>query len=157
MPLSDIPLSVLVILFLTIFVLIGLYPFIQKSMDSLSKFLEAADKSQQMFGSQIKDVHKELFTEHQTSSGSLNDFEIIVLRRIAQAGRKPLSRRQINEPLLFGDEILSKTLKSLYRRGYLNLRVSKFMGQRFILSDAGRRYALEQGYIVQLREHRGLI
>jgi hypothetical protein len=87
----------------------------------------------------------------------LNDIEIIVLRRIAQAGRKSLSRKQINESLLFGDEVLSKTLKSLYRRGYLNLRMSKFMGPRFILSDTGRRYALEQGYIVQLREHKGLI
>lgn len=156
MPFSDIPVSVLVVLFLTIFVLIGIHPFIQKSMVQLRKFLDAADKPQEMFSSLIKDVHKETFPEHLTM-GPLNDFEIIVLRRIAQAGKKPLSSKQINESLLFGDVILTKTLKSLYRRGYLNLRVSTFIGRRFVLSDAGHRYAMEQGYIVQLHEHKKLI
>jgi len=68
-----------------------------------------------------------------------------------------MSRKQINESLLFGDAVLTRTFKSLYRRGYLNLRISKFMVKRFILSESGRRYAVEQGYIVQLRESKGLI
>jgi DNA-binding MarR family transcriptional regulator len=80
-----------------------------------------------------------------------------VLRRIAQAGGKAMSSKQINESLLFGDAVLSRTLKSLYRRGYLNLRISKFLGRRFILSDSGHRFAVEQGYIVSLRERKGLM
>ena len=156
MPLSDIPLSVQVILFLTVFVLIGIYPFIKKSMAQLRKLMDAGDKPQKMFSSLIKDAHQDAFPEHLTS-GPLNDFEIIVLRRLAQAGGKAMSRKQINESLLFGDAVLTRTLKSLYRRGYLKLRISKFMGQRFILSESGRRYAVEQGYIVQLRESKGLI
>ena len=156
MPLSDIPLDAQVILFLVIFVLIGIYPFIKKSMAQLRKLMDAADKPQKMFGSLIKDVHQEVFAE-QLTSGPLNDFEIIVLRRIAQAGGKSMSRKQINEALLFGDAVLTRTLQSLYRRGYLNLRISKFMGKRFILSESGRRYAMEQGYIVSIRERKGLI
>jgi DNA-binding MarR family transcriptional regulator len=156
MPLSDIPLDAQVILFLVIFVLIGIYPFIKKSMAQLRKLMDAADKPQKMFSSLIKDVHQEVFAE-QLTSGPLNDFEIIVLRRIAQAGGKSMSRKQINEALLFGDAVLTRTLQSLYRRGYLNLRISKFMGKRFILSESGRRYAMEQGYIVSLRERKGLI
>ena len=156
MPLSDFPLSAQVILFLTIFVLIGIYPFIKKSMAQLRRLMDAGDKPQEMFSSLVKDVHQDMFSENLTSS-PLNDFEIIVLRRIAQAGGKAMSRKQINESLLFGDAVLTKTLKSLYRRGYLKLRISKFMEQRFILSDVGRRYAVEQGYIVQLRERKGLI
>ena len=156
MPLSDIPLDAQVILFLFIFVLIGIYPFIKKSMAQLRKLMDAADKPQKMFSSLIKDVHQEVFAE-QLTSGPLNDFEIIVLRRIAQAGGKSMSRKQINEALLFGDAVLTRTLQSLYRRGYLNLRISKFMGKRFILSESGRRYAMEQGYIVSLRERKGLI
>ena len=157
MPLSDIPLSAQVVLFLTIFILIGIYPFIKKSMAQLRKLMDARDKPQEMFSSLIKDVHHEVFPENPTSSGPLNDFEIIVLRRIAQAGGKAMSRKQINESLLFGDAVLTRTFKSLYRRGYLNLRISKFMVKRFILSESGRRYAVEQGYIVQLRESKGLI
>ena len=156
MPLSDIPLDAQVILFLVIFVLIGIYPFIKKSMAQLRKLMDAADKPQKMFGSLIKDVHQEVFAE-QLTSGPLNDFEIIVLRRIAQAGGKSMSRKQINEALLFGDAVLTRTLQSLYRRGYLNLRISKFMGKRFILSESGRRYAMEQGYVVSIRERKGLI
>ena len=156
MPLSDMPLSAQVVLFLTIFVLIGIYPFIKKSMAQLRKLMDARDKPQEMLSSLIKDVHQEVFPEHPTA-GQLNDFEIIVLRRIAQAGGKAMSRKQINESLLVGDAVLTRTLKSLYRRGYLKLRISKFMGQRFILSESGRRYAVEQGYIVQLREGKGLI
>jgi DNA-binding MarR family transcriptional regulator len=155
-PLSDIPLSAQVILFLTIFVLIGIYPFIKKSMAQLRKLMDAADRPQKMFTSLVKDVHQEVFPDKLTS-GPLNDFETIVLRRIAQTGGKAMSLKQINESLLFGDAVLTRTLKSLYRRGYLNLRISKFMGRRFILSESGRRYAEEQGYIVSLRERKGLI
>jgi DNA-binding MarR family transcriptional regulator len=155
-PLSDIPLSAQVILFLTIFVLIGIYPFIKKSMAQLRKLMDAADRPQKMFSSLVKDVHQEVFPDKLTS-GPLNDFETIVLRRIAQTGGKAMSLKQINESLLFGDAVLTRTLKSLYRRGYLNLRISKFMGRRFILSESGRRYAEEQGYIVSLRERKGLI
>jgi len=155
-PLSDIPLSVQVILFLTIFVLIGIYPFIKKSMAQLRKLMDAADRPQKMFSSLVKDVHQEVFPDNLTT-GPLNDFEIIVLRRIAQTGGKAMSRKQINESLLFGDAVLTRALKSLYRRGYLNLRISKFMGRRFILSESGRRYAEEQGYIVSLRERKALI
>ena len=156
MPLSELPLSAQVVLFLTIFVLIGIYPFIKKSMAQLRKLMDARDKPREMFSSLIKDVHQEMFSEHLTS-GPLNDFEIIVLRRIAQAGGKAMSRKQINESLLFGDAVFTRTLKSLYRRGYLKLRISKFMEQRFLLSESGRRYAVEQGYIVQLRKGKGLI
>ena len=116
MPLSDMPLSAQVVLFLTIFVLIGIYPFIKKSMAQLRKLMDARDKPREMFSSLIKDVHQEMFPEHPTS-GPLNDFEIIVLRRIAQAGGKAMSRKQINESLLFGDAVLTRTLKSLYDGG----------------------------------------
>jgi len=46
----------------------------------------------------------------------LNDFEIIVIRRLAQAGGKALSRKQLNAPFLLGTAVLHKTLKSLHRR-----------------------------------------
>jgi uncharacterized protein YneF (UPF0154 family) len=155
-PLSELPLSAQVVLFLTIFVLIGIYPFIKKSMAQLRRLMDARDKPRELFGSRVKDLHQEMFPQ-QLTTGPLNDFEIIVLRRIAQADGKAMSRKQINESLLFGDRVLTRTLKSLFRRGYLNLRISKFLGQRFILSESGRRYAVEQGYIVQLREGKGLI
>ncbi len=156
MPLSDIPISSLVIIFLAIFVVIGIHPAIKRGALKLRKLLEEAAKSGESFVSMLENPHAEIFSDY-PSSEDLNDFEIIVLRRIAQAGGKALSRKQVNETLLFGDAVLTRTIRSLYRRRLISLRVSKFLGQRFVLSEAGRRYALEQGYIVHIQERKGLI
>jgi len=155
-PLSDIPLSELVILFLTVFVLIGIHPAIKRGMAKVRKLLDQTVKTGQPFAPPLEAVHTEIFSAYPNSE-SLNDFEIIVLRRIAQAGGKALSRKQVNEPLLFGDAVLGRTLKSLNQRRMVSVRISRLLGQRFVLNEAGRRFALEQGYIVQVRESKGLI
>jgi len=156
MPLSEIPLATLVALFLAIFVLIGVQPAIKRTAARLRKLLEAANPARDILAPSRTEAHAGIFVD-QPSAESLNDFEIIVLRRIAQAGGKSLSRKQVNEPLLLGDAVLTRTLRSLLRRRLIALRVSTFMGQRFILSAAGRRYAEEQGYIVHLQERKSLI
>ena len=150
MPLSDIPLSSWVAIFLMIFVLIGIQPAIKRTAIKLRKLLEDKSRSSQPSAPLPDDAHAAIFTDF-PSSEPLNDFEIIVLRRIALARGKALTRKQVNEPLLFDDAVLGKTLRSLSRRRMISLRVSKFLGQRFVLSEAGRRYALEQGYIVQIQ------
>ena len=156
MPLSDIPLSVQVVLFLTVFVLIGIHPAIKRGMAKVRKLLDQATKTGKPFTPLLDDAHTEIFSAYPTSE-QLNDFEIMVLRRIAQAGGRALSRKQVNEPLLFGDAVLLKTLKSLHRRRMISVRISRFLGQRFVLNEAGRRYAQEQGYIVQVHERKGMI
>ena len=87
----------------------------------------------------------------------MNDFEIIVIRRIAQAGGKTLSRKQLNAPLLLGTAVLHKTLKSLHRRELIHVRISTLLGQRFTLSETGRRYAIEQGYVINIHERKGAL
>ena len=149
-------LSEMVAIFLALFVLIGLQPALQRGGAKLRKLLEAAEKSKDKLVSHLETDHAEIFPDYPVNE-PMNDFEIIVLRRIAQARGKAMSRKQINENLLFGDAVLKKTLWSLHRRGMLNLRVSKFLGPRFILSESGHRYALEQGYIVELHERAGLV
>jgi hypothetical protein len=156
MPLSDIPLSSWVAIFLAIFVLIGIQPAIKRTAIKLRKLLEDKARSSKPSVPALDDAHAEIFTDF-PSSEPMNDFEIIVLRRIALARGKALSRKQVNEPLLFGDAVLGRTLKSLFRRRMISMRISKFLGQRFFLSEAGRRYALEQGYIVQIQDRKDLI
>ena len=153
MPLSDMPMRLLVILFLAVFVLIGINPAIQKAAVTLRKLLHSAAQRKELIGARLEDVHAEMFAESR-SSRQLNDFEIIVIRRLAQAGGKPLSRKQLNAPLLLGTAVLHKTLKSLHRRELIHVRISTLLGQRFTLSETGRRYAIEQGYIVDVQEHK---
>ena len=154
MPLSDMPMRLLVILFLAVFVLIGINPAIQKAAVRLRKLLRSAAQRKELIGTRLDDVHTEVFAESQ-SSRQLNDFEIIVIRRLAQAGGKALSRKQLNAPLLLGTAVLQKTLKSLHRRELIHVSISTLLGPKFSLSETGRRYAIEQGYIIHIREPKG--
>jgi len=154
MPLSDMPMRLLVILFLAVFVLIGINPAIQKAAVNLRKLLRSAAQRKELIGTRLDDVHAEVFAESR-SSRQLNDFEIIVIRRLAQAGGKALSRKQLNAPLLLGAAVLHKTLKSLHRRELIHVSISTLLGPKFSLSETGRRYAIEQGYIIQIREPKG--
>jgi hypothetical protein len=153
MALSDIPTRLLVILFLTVFILIGINPALQKIAVKLRKLLHSATQRKGLVGTRLEDVHAEIFAEHRPSR-QMNDFEIIVIRRLAQAGGKALSRKQLNAPLLLGKAILHKTLKSLNRRELIHVKISTLLGQRFFLSETGRRYAIEQGYIIDIHEQR---
>jgi hypothetical protein len=150
---SDMPMRLQVILFLAFFVLIGINPALQKIAVRLRKLLHSAAQRKELVGTRLEDVHAEIFAEPRTSR-QLNDFEIIVIRRLAQAGGKALSRKQVNAPLLLGTAILHKTLRSLHSRGLIHVKLSTLLGQRFTLSEAGRRYAIEQGYIINIHERK---
>jgi hypothetical protein len=156
MALSDMPMRLLVILFLAVFVLIGINPAIQKAAVSLRKLLHSVAQRKELIGTRLEDVYAEMFAESRTSR-QLNDFEIIVIRRLAQAGGKTLSRKQLNAPLLLGTAVLHKTLKSLHRRELIHVRISTLLGQRFTLSETGRRYAIEQGYVINIHERKGAL
>jgi uncharacterized protein YneF (UPF0154 family) len=143
--------SVLIILFLTAFVLVGIYPAMKRTVAEMRKQLRSAAQSKEPMGALLKNLHAELFAKPPVD-GQLNDFEIIVLRRLAQARGRALSRKQVNAPLLFGEETLHKTLRSLNHRGLVQMKLTPLLGQRFALSEAGRRYALEQGYLIQTRK-----
>ena len=155
-PLSDIPLSILVPLFLAVFVLIGIYPALRATAEIIRKLVHPPATSKKPFAAPHRDVYADMFAE-QPGSLPMNDFEIIVLRRLAQAGGRSLSRKQVNEPLLLGSAVLNKTLRSLHRRGMIYVTLSRLLEQRFFLSEAGRRYAVEQGYIIKIQEHKGTL
>jgi hypothetical protein len=133
--------------------MIGINPAIQRTAVKLRKLLESAKQRYAPFATRPENMHSDIFVEP-VASRRLNDFEIIVLRRLAQAGGKALSSKQVNEPLLLGTAILRKTLKSLHRRRLIRVQLSTLFGQRFVLSKEGRQYALEQGYIVEVHDHR---
>jgi hypothetical protein len=52
---------------------------------------------------------------------------------------------------MLGTAVLQKTLKSLHRRKLIHVRISTLLGPKFTLSETGRRYAIEQGYIIHIR------
>ena len=148
MPISDLPMSKLVALFLSVFVLIGIYPSLKRASRKLRQLLDSKSLSHRpaAFGSSPSRTES-LF--NQPLGKELNDYEIIVFRRIAQADQKPLSRKQLNANLLLGDQVLISTLDALIRRGLVHITISPLLGQRYVLTKAGRSYAIELGYIIQ--------
>ena len=151
MPLSELPLSLLVIIFLTVFVLIGINPGLQRAARKLRKRLHFADLSKDPFSTRLNGLHAGLFAGP-PSSRPLNDFEMIVLQRLAQSGGKSLSRKELNASLLLGPSILHQTLDSLFGREMVAVTVSPLLFQQFTLTATGRRYVIEQGYMVEVRE-----
>ena len=147
MPFSELPLGYLVILFLVVFSLVMIYPSVKRGLTSLRRQLRTAAQSKQPFAGLLKHLPAEPPAKP-PPPGPLNDYEIIVLRRLAQARGKALSHRQVNAPLLFGKETLHRTLRSLNHRRLVDMKLSPLLVQRFTLSEAGRRYAIEQDYIV---------
>lgn len=153
MRLSELPLADLVMIFLTVFVLIGINPALQRVVRKLRKRFHSAVLPKGPFATRLNGVHADLFAGP-PGSRPLNDFEIIVLQRLARAGGKPLSRKALNEPLLLGPSILYQTLDSLYSRGMIAVTVSPFMTQQFTLTETGQRYVIEQGYMVEVHERK---
>lgn len=156
MSLSDLPLSAQVVLFLSVFVLIGIQPALKRTGEKIRKLVHSAAQSNEPFATLLQDLHADTFAEQPTSQ-HLNDFEIIVFQRLAQTDDKALSRNQLNTALLLDTAILQKTLRSLHRRGLVRLKVSTLLGQSFILSEAGRQYAIEQGYIIKIQEQNRIL
>ena len=149
MPFSELPLSTQVILFLIVFVLVGVYPALKRSADKVRKLRRTASRTRQPLAVRREELHRELYAK--AAEGPLTDFETIVLQRFARGG-KSLSLKQVNAPLLFGKDNLHRSLRLLQRRGLVRMMVSPLGGRRFMLTMAGRRYAMERGYIVQLHE-----
>lgn len=149
MPFSELPLSVLVTLFLVLFVLVGVYPALKRTADKIRQLRHTAARARQPLAVRREELHAELYAEK--TDGPLNDFEVLVLQRFARSP-KALSPKQVNAGLLFREENLHRALRMLRRRGLIRLTVTPLGGRRFNLSEAGRRYAMEQGYIVHLQE-----
>jgi len=154
--LAELPLTLLVALFLAVFVLIGIHPALKRAAVAIRKLVQSSAQSKQLFTSLLSDLHTENFAPP-PSPHALNDYEIIVLRRLAQAGGKSLSRKQVNAPLLFGEQSLHKTLQSLNRRGLVSVQISTLLGPRFCLTETGLSYAAEQGYMIKIHERKGAL
>ncbi len=152
MPLSELPLPVLVLIFLSVFVLIGLYPAWQRLAAKIRKYLERIGGSEGPFGGGLEG-RQEASPAQQTTS-QLNDFEMLVLWRLSQNGNKGLSRKQINANLHLESANLHAALESLAHRGMVRVAITSLFGIRFYLSEKGRSYSIELGFIPKIHHQK---
>jgi len=148
-PLSDLPLSVMFLFFLLLFLLIDLYPGGKKSTAKIRKLFERHDKQEEPDTDIMERDQTAPFADQQAKL-QLNDFESIVLRRLAQNCGKGFSRKQINADLHLESSIFNETLESLLRKGLVRMALTSLFGIRCYLSEKGRDYLIEQGFIPRI-------
>ena len=150
MPLTDLPMSSLFLLFLLIFLVLGNYPAWKKGAVKLRQFLENRKPSKKLDPKLFKTVSRQRSSEPQASGRQLNSYETLVFRRLAQTEPKGLSRRQLSADLHLGGANIKEALSSLGRRGLIMVSVTPLLSIRFSLSEKGRKYAHEQGILANL-------
>jgi len=138
--------SVLLSVFLLIFVLLGIYPAWKRTATRLRRLLREQEKAA---GTGLPGAGNApaSIPVMPPDARHLNDYETFVLRQLALAGGKGLSRRQLIESLHFDPAIIKQTLHSLVDRGLISIGLSALLRIRFSLSARGRAYAVAQGYI----------
>lgn len=151
MPSVDLPMAVLFVLFLMLFVAIGIAPALQRTANRLRDFLNDLGKALEPGDEALGGPMPTSF-EGDRQPLLLNDFEIFVLRQLAQADRKGLSARQLQAALHFDPPLLRNTLAALLERGLVEVAMTIGFGSRFRLSARGRDFATEQGYLMGHRE-----
>ena len=152
MPLSDLPLPTLFLFFMLIFVLIGLLPAGQKTVIKILKYLEKTYSKPEEPATADPEIELKSMFANQHTAQQLNDFEFFVLRQLALAGIKGLSRKHIKDKLYLEPLIVKKTLRSLHSRGLIRFHRQYLLGKRYYLSEKGHEYSLEQGFVFTVLE-----
>lgn len=151
MPLADLPQSILFIIFLLLFVLVGVYPTWKKTAALLRAALQKAAAPD---GSEILETTQEQDGDQadRQLAAELNDFEIFILRRLAQERNKALSRRKINADLHLETPMFNSAIESLLQRGLVRATFGLPLGLRYSLSATGQNYTRQQGFSSCMQE-----
>ena len=149
MPWSELPLKVLFLAFILLFVLIGIYPAWQRSARKIRKFLQTQSQALEPLTELFESPSAEPAQEP-PQDPQLDDFELLVLWRLAQNYPKTSSRKQLQNTLHFEPQVLNQTLASLADKQLIQFSVSSLFGLRYALSDLGRRLAHAQGFIPEI-------
>ena len=150
-PLSDLPMSILFLFFLVIFLLVGLYPAWKRFSSKIRMALKGHGRDgREYVGSYINQQVE--VSGVQESDSQLDDFEIMVIRKLAQSDSNGLTRKQVDADLFLGKETVNSAMQSLMRRGFVYVAISPLFRIRFYLTEQGRIYAFEHEFIPNLIE-----
>ena len=146
---NDLPMSMLFLIFLILFVLLGSTPVLSRITTLFNALLR---NPQGWKWGGVEELLKEQEQPvYSADSSRLNDYEIIVLRKLAMGGHKNFTRKALANALYFQPATITRTLTSLRRRG-LVVRTKALLGERFSLTVAGREYCVAQDMVPAYHE-----
>ena len=138
---TDLPQSILFLIFLALFVLLGIYPAWQRTAALIRKYLADSNKSAATNIDSYSTEPAEIIAVQQ-SSLQLDTLESLVFQRLIQNDNKSLSRKQINADLHLEPALLKNTLESLLQKGLLRVTLTTLLTPRFQLTEKGHGHAL---------------
>lgn len=147
---SDVANATFFLVFLVAFVLIGLSPAFQRAFPKILEMFRLLGAPRGGGGAGPGGGLDEPL-EGWHGAGPLNDFEILVFRRIAQAGGKGMTPKSLVDTLHMDPVIIKKTLGTLHAKGLVRFRKAYLLGKVFYLTGEGLDYAVEQGVLPHLR------
>ena len=144
---ADLPQSLLFLMFLALFVLLGIYPAWQKTARLIRKAI-ATSKQPPATAADFPVIVPTEGTAEQQPVLQLDTLESLVFLRLVLHNGKSLSRKQINATLHLEPALLKTTLEALLHRGLLKITMTALPIIRFQLTERGRAYGLQTGVIL---------
>ena len=131
-------------LFLAIFVLIGVAPFLRKRIIGYIDYLISLRRSP-VQGSTEYVYHLEVSP---SLDASLDGVDYMVFIQFAQAGDKGTTLKQLKSQLHMDRFLLIKVLQSLSKKSLIGTRSHGRFFRRLYLTDKGKAYARAKGIIL---------
>ena len=150
MSLADLSQSIPFLIFLVLFVLLGIYPVWQRIATIVRKILADSNNPEAIDSDISAGEPAGSFAEQQPTH-QLDTLESIVFQQLVMNDGKSLSRKQLNAGLHLEPARLKTALDSLLHRGLLKVTMTALPIVRFRLTERGRNYARETGAVLPLR------
>jgi len=139
-------LHILVRIFLTAFVVLGLLPHLKKRFSKVLDYLSNLGRPD-MPGMGEEVPAQERFS---ATSSPMTDIEYFVFTRLAQGGKKGMTPAAVAKSLHMDRQLIRTALRSLRRKGFIHFAPDWKMAQRVMLSKQGQSLAMAEGLIPKL-------
>lgn len=134
---TDLPMAIMFLVFLSLFILVATSPVLHRLFALVGSLLSGSNRF-------LGQGEEKISEAHSWRDNALNDYEIILVRKLAMTGDRGLSRRMLINSLYFKPQSVDRALKSLSRRGLIRAKKTSFWGVRHCLSTNGQEYARQQ-------------
>lgn len=146
---EELPLKDMFVIYLVLFVMIGLIPLLEKIIAKFQHYFSVHGK-EDASGHVLRQKSLDLNYVEPAAEIELYDFEVIILRLIAQAGWKGLTLTAIADSLHLEPPFVKKTLMALHSGSLITFLDLPIIGRTYCLSKKGREYSKRQGFLVSL-------
>ncbi|MEJ2492131.1 MAG: hypothetical protein P8Y84_11035 [Desulfuromonadales bacterium] len=132
------------VLFLAIFVLLGLLPAIRRTTAKWRQLMVDQKTRQQIMPTTSQQVLAKVHEVEQERL-RLNDYEQLILRSVGRSGGRLVRLSKVVREMQFDKDVIRQAMTSLYRKGMIRILPTFLFGPFLSLTGKGRKYAVAHG------------